>query len=190
MSKRTSTSSAQQSDAPPRRGFLVRFLAATIGAVAGLVPAAASLYTFFDPLRKKPDRKRTPDLVRIANLTEVPADGVPRRFEVITDQWNQWTFTPQQPVGAVFLVRRPGESKPTALHVTCPHAGCAIGLASDRTQFKCPCHNSAFKLDGTMIQPTPSPRDMDRLVCEVRGGEVWLKYQNFHTGKAQAIPKS
>jgi menaquinol-cytochrome c reductase iron-sulfur subunit len=49
--------------------------------------------------------------------------------------------------------------------------------------FKCPCHNSFFKLNGAIIEPSPSPRAMDKLpVDEKPNGEIWVKYENFYTG--------
>ena len=43
------------------------------------------------------------------------------------------------------------------IHATCPHAGCAIGYSSEGNKFRCPCHNSAFEIDGCTIEPSPSP---------------------------------
>lgn len=38
----------------------------------------------------------------------------------------------------------------TALSSECNHAGCSVNLAG--AQFKCPCHGSAFALDGALIK--------------------------------------
>ena len=69
--------------------------------------------------------------------------------------------------GAVYLRRR-GDSI-AALNVVCPHAGCFVNVAADRSSFLCPCHKSSFDLDGAVNDPaSPSPRDMDALEVEVR----------------------
>lgn len=38
-----------------------------------------------------------------------------------------------------------------ALSVSCTHAGCAVGYTAGATSYKCPCHGSQFKLDGTVM---------------------------------------
>jgi Rieske Fe-S protein len=92
-------------------------------------------------------------------------------------------------VGAVYL-RKVGPDKVHALNVVCPHAGCFVSYAPDRSGYLCPCHNSTFGLDGSLKDAaSPSPRAMDELEVEVRGGkEVWVKFQNFRAGVAKKIP--
>ncbi len=179
-----------------RRGFLVKASAAVIGTLIVLVPLATGIVAFFNPLRRKPGVSES-NFLRVAYLDEIPADGTPRRFEVIADLWDQWTFNAQQPIGSVFIAcglePSPGLQ---CFNTTCPHAGCSVRLASsgDEKEFKCPCHNSAFHLDGTVIQPTPSPRGLDALETEIRPGqdgrdEVWVRFENFYTGKAEKVAK-
>jgi Rieske Fe-S protein len=56
--------------------------------------------------------------------------------------------------------------------------------------FRCPCHNSSFTLDGSIVAPSPSPRPMDALECQIgpRGG-VAVKWQNFYTGIAEKVAR-
>ncbi len=171
-----------------RRGFLTSCMAGGLGAAVGLAPLGIGAYAALDPLKTPDPKKIPPKWIKVAALADVPADGVPRRFQVIADQWDVWTFTPQQPIGSVYLVRNEGEDAPRAFNTTCPHAGCAIEYRGQ--EFKCPCHNSTFKVSGEMIQPSPSPRTMDTLNCETRDGEVWVEYKDFYTGKAEKKPKT
>ena len=48
-----------------------------------------------------------------------------------------------------------------ALSSECPHLGCAVNLTADGKSFLCPCHTSAFDLEGTKKNAIP-PRNMDR----------------------------
>ena len=170
-----------------RRGFLKKFCAMLVGAVLGLAPVAAGLRVFLDPLRRRAAAER---LVPVTSLDSLPADGLPRKFPVLADREDAWNKFRQVPVGAVYL-RRTAEGKLEALNVVCPHAGCFVDFNSGRSQFICPCHNSAFALDGKIAEAaSPAARGLDTLDVEVRNGkEVWVKFQNFEGGnKMEKIP--
>jgi menaquinol-cytochrome c reductase iron-sulfur subunit len=169
-----------------RRGFLRGLGAIALGLGAVLVPLVTGLVTFLSPLRR---RAGAADEVRITTLDGLPEDGVPRRFPVVTTQQMGWTRTPNARVGAVFL-RRTGPEQVEALNVICPHAGCVVRYASEAEEFQCPCHKSSFDLAGRIAgQSSPSPRDLDTLDVEIReGNEVWVRFQNFRTGRADKVP--
>lgn len=169
-----------------RRGFFTRLLALATGGLIMLVPGAAGLVAFLDPLFRRGGRARE---VPVASLAAVPDDGVPRQFPVIADRQDAWNHFPAQPIGAVFLRRLPGTEQVQALNATCPHAGCMVAYQPAAESFRCPCHTSRFKPDGSRILPCVSPRDLDSLETEVRDGVVWVKYQDFYTGKAQKIAR-
>jgi quinol---cytochrome c reductase iron-sulfur subunit, bacillus type len=177
--------------ADDRRGFFLRLAAVVIGGLVALFPFAAGLLVLADPLRRK---GASQGFLKVTVLDAIPDDGVPRQFQVLAGRTDAWNYFPNEPVGAVFLCRQKGSQKPEVFQSTCPHAGCMIDYQPVKRLFKCPCHNSAFQLDGEIIQPSPSPRAMDRLTCEVRdqGGvkEVWIEFQNFYTGVAEKIPKT
>jgi menaquinol-cytochrome c reductase iron-sulfur subunit len=183
---------------PARRDMLWGFLAAATGLVVGLFPLGAGLMVFLDPLRGK---KRVPasvpdggsEFLKIATLDAVPDDGIPRRFPVIADLTDAWNFSPGQPVGAVYVRREQGKKEVQVFHATCPHAGCSVAYSHDADPknrlYKCPCHNSAFDLEGEKVnlpgKENPSPRPMDTLEVDeqkLASGEVWVKFLNFYTG--------
>lgn len=185
----------ESGDLPPsatRRGII----ATIVGGIVALVPFAAGLVTFLNPLRSRGgsggDADQPGRLVRIANLTAVPADGVPRQFPVIADRQDAWTRYPNEAIGAVYLRRQPDSDDVEAFNATCPHAGCFVAFNRQREVFQCPCHDSAFKIDG-QFEFGPSPRDLDRLDAEVRAAddqkEVWVRYVDYLTGIKEKIPK-
>lgn len=192
-----SDSSRTHDVTPPasRRSFVTVLAALVTGAIAVLTPMAAGLATFVSPLR----RRATSSKVRVALLDQTPDDGVPRMFPVLADRVDAWNRYPSQRVGAVYLVRKQGEQTPVAFTAKCPHAGCFIGYTAGADQFKCPCHTSAFKLDGARMRGDDevAPRDMDRLKVEVRstdagqGGkvdEVWVEFVDYQTGRKEQVP--
>lgn len=176
--------------AAPRRSFLVKFWAIAIGGVVSLFPILAGIPILLDPLRRARGGS-TKQFIRVATLDAVPDDGVPRQFPVVKDATDAWTFSPDERIGAVYLRRLPGEQLPQALNVVCPHAGCFIGYDGTDQVYKCPCHTSSFELDGKVVRPTPSPRDMDPLTVRVSDdGDVEVEFVNYYPGKHERIERT
>lgn len=178
-------SETKSTEALPRRKFFQEALAIVVGGIAGLIPAAAGLLVFLDPLRRKTESVGT---IRVTSLTALPNDGKPYKFPVIASRTDAWNKFPEAPIGAVYL-RRTGEKQIEALNVVCPHAGCFVDFVPSRACFLCPCHNSTFALDGKINDPkSPSPRALDTLPVEIRGQDVFVTFQNFRAGVAAKIP--
>jgi menaquinol-cytochrome c reductase iron-sulfur subunit len=173
-----------------RRGFLSRVAALAIGALITLFPVAVGLFVFADPLRRGGARR---GFIKLTTLDSVSDDGIPRAFPVVAGRIDAWTYFPSEPVGVVFLRREKGQAKPEVLQTICPHLGCMIDYEATGNIFQCPCHNSAFRLNGERIYG-PSPRAMDSLACEVRDNhgvkEVWIKFETFYTGVGERIAKT
>jgi menaquinol-cytochrome c reductase iron-sulfur subunit len=191
--------SQETSTSPPenRRSFIAALAAIVTGAIAVLTPLLAGVVTFLSPLF----RNRKSPTVRIALLSQVPDDGMPRYFPVVTDREDAWNRYPQQRVGAVYLVRQANEAEPIAFSAKCPHAGCFIGYTAGDDEFKCPCHTSAFNLDGSRVNGDAevAPRGMDLLPVEVREidlgdgelvTEIWVEFINFQTGHKEQVRTS
>jgi len=176
---------SSESTGQPRRTFLTAVGALAAGAVAQLIPIASGVASLFDPLRKGGGAS---GMVMVTKLDVLPADGAPQKFTVTTDQVDAWTTYRNTPVGAVYLRRV--DDGVRALNVVCPHAGCFVNLAEGAESFACPCHESAFSLDGEVSDPdSPSPRPMDTLEVEVRNDdEVWVRFQNFLPGREEKVP--
>jgi menaquinol-cytochrome c reductase iron-sulfur subunit len=181
----------------PRRNVLVAVAAVVVGGLVSIVPFAAGLIMFLDPLLKRKTNgdagggKAARPLHRVAALEALPADGTPVQVPVIADLTDAWNREANQPVGAVYL-RREGD-KVECFNAICPHAGCFVAYAVDRDVFQCPCHTSSFQLDGQRILPSPSPRDMDALKVDaekLKEGEVWIEFVNYYPGKEHREEKA
>jgi menaquinol-cytochrome c reductase iron-sulfur subunit len=170
------------------RRDLYRYATAGLGALMGLVLAVPGVAYIASPLRAKGRDESFETLTRLNQLDV----GVPRSFSIIQDRRDAWVKYPREPVGSVWLVRQPAGSDPPVLAFTseCPHLGCAVNLAADGKGFLCPCHTSAFDLNGTPKNQVP-PRPMDRLEVEPLKGndpEVRVKFQRFRTQSEEKIP--
>lgn len=183
---------------PPRRSFFYHLVTAVVGGVVGLVPLAAGLATYFDPLLRK--KSKAAGMLPVTTLDKIPdaskGDVLIGRFPIMADRNDAWNKYPNEPVGGVYLVVPKGTHEVKALQMTCPHLGCAVDVQTtgDTTIFKCPCHTSAFTLTGERIMPCVSARNMDELKCEVKtvGGkeEVFVQFQNFQPGLEEKKAKA
>ncbi|MBI1312550.1 Rieske 2Fe-2S domain-containing protein [bacterium] len=169
---------------PPRRNFLVQALAAGLGAVVGIIPASIGGLFFLSPLIRKTGAAG--DFIPLGlSVDGLPDDGTPQRVTVRADIVNVWNKSPNQPIGSVWL--RKIEGQVIAFNTICPHLGCAVDHRPAEGDFYCPCHTSAFDLDGERINDIP-PRGMDSLDVDVRDGQVWVKYEEFRGATSEKVP--
>lgn len=175
-----------------RRGFLAQAIAVVAGSVALAVPTVVGIVAFLNPLRQK---SQSGKFIRLTSLDALPEDGTPRRFPVIADRTDAWNRFPNEPIGAVFLLRT-GERTVKAFQTVCPHAGCSVQYAKADNgggKFFCPCHAASFDLDGRPLdKPSPSPRRLDELTVNVPEGttDVEVKFQDFQTGTAKKVARA
>jgi menaquinol-cytochrome c reductase iron-sulfur subunit len=179
-----------------RRNFLSEALASCVGSLILIVPLVAGIAFFLDPLLR---RKRLVDdqnarrdaegFLRVASVSSLPENGRPQIFTVYDDVVDAWNKFANQPVGRVFLRKLP-DGNVTAFNVRCPHLGCAVDFRSSHNDYFCPCHMSAFTLDGKRENEIP-PRGMDALDVKIKNGtEVWVRYQVFKAGTPDKIAVS
>src|SRR3954447_17650200 len=157
------TAKPLDSTAPPpvdRRTFFKKIAALAAGGIAVLVPLGAGLATFLSPLRKRGTGAGTAEFIKVTTLEALKDDGLPHRFAVVADKSNVWMTEKNVAVGSVYLKRKGDHI--TAWNTVCPHLGCQVDVVSDGS-FKCPCHNSMFKPDGSVTAGSVSPRGMDEL---------------------------
>jgi menaquinol-cytochrome c reductase iron-sulfur subunit len=178
-----------------RRGFFSEVLAFFIGGAILTVPLAGGLALFLDPLLRRKrasssgqDARRDADgFLRVASLASLPDNGKPQIFTVYDDVVDAWNKFADQPIGRVFL-RKLTDGSVTAFNVRCPHLGCAVDYRSSHNDYFCPCHMSAFNLDGQKENEIP-PRGMDSLDVKIKNkAEVWVRYQFFKAGTPEKIP--
>lgn len=167
---------------PPRRNFLTKASAIVVGGLAGLIPLATGVVFFLDPIFRRGNSSGGSDgFLRAANVSELPVDGTPERYTLRADIHDAWTLYRNRVLGSVYLRLMPN-GQVIAFNDTCTHLGCKVDYQASNKQFFCPCHQSAFDLDGIKKNKTP-PRNLDDLTVEIRKGVVFVKYQNFFTAR-------
>lgn len=127
-------------------GLLARSVLPALGAVTGLV--CYSWVRFLWPNRKW----SVGAWQRLSHKNDLPPDSVD----------GQWVTS-----HGVWIVRRTdqGRDRLFVLRAACTHLGCTTQWDPSLRQFICPCHGSAFSLDGERLRG-PANRAMDR--CAVR----------------------
>jgi len=150
-----------------RRSFYARLIQLLGGAAAALIAAPAAVYLLLRP--------RSPGagaMVEIANLAELEA-GVPREVVYYRTRVDGWKATKEK---TTTWVVKNGPQSAVAFSPQCPHLGCIYHWEDEQGAFKCPCHASAFSLDGKVLAG-PAPRPLDRYVSRVEGGKLLIGLQ-------------
>lgn len=177
----------------PRRGFFVKAVTGLVGGLVGLIPAALAGGFLLGPILGRNRNQTEEDGLASGDgfvplpigPDALPADGTPQEFTVRADRTDAWNFYPNERVGSVWL--RKVENQIIAFNTICPHLGCAVEYRQANTDFFCPCHFSAFGLDGERQNAIP-PRGMDSLETKVVDGKIWVKYEAFRGGIEEKIP--
>ena len=190
----------------PRRSMLVHLTTAILGFLIIAVPSTLSGLFFLDPILRKRKaasggatdgavpRKDEAGFIRLdVTKDSVPQDGTPLSVTVNDDLVDAWNMFRNVPVGSIWL-RKVGDGPILAFNSVCPHLGCSVDYIRADNHFFCPCHTSAFALDGKKTNDIP-PRDMDALEVSMRtngqkdanGLEIWVKFQNFRKATSDKI---
>jgi cytochrome b6-f complex iron-sulfur subunit len=73
------------------------------------------------------------------------------------------------PAGDLLIIRS-SDAEYTSLSPVCPHKQCKVHILNP-TLIQCPCHKSAYKIDGTLIHG-PSKASLKKFVTRVDGGII------------------
>ena len=195
-----SNSNSGAHSAEDRRSFLIRTWAVIVGGVATVVPVVLGAIPFLSVVvnrqRATPvawqGKVRSRDSEGFIDVAEAASvDATPRLFRIIAEQFDAWTYYSSEPVGAIFL-RRSGKGTDdiSAFNALCPHLGCHVDYAAATNDFHCPCHDSSFTIDGGRSTDSPSARDLDSLDIKVVDGRVWVRFENYRTGREEKIPQT
>ncbi len=103
----------------------------------------------------------------------------PTKVDIFAEKFDAWNRIERVKLGSAWVADRDGEL--VAFSTVCPHLGCAIDFDADAGKFKCPCHRSAFALDGAR-EEGPAPRGLDTLQIKDEDGAVAVLYERFKQG--------
>jgi Rieske Fe-S protein len=170
-------------NATGRRGFMGAMVALGSAVIAGVLAVPGVGYVLDPLLRRTGSTGR--GWRRLGDVASVPTES-PVAIPIVGEVRDAWTRYPQQKLGTVYL-RRKDDRTVLALTAECPHLGCSIGFDQTRNRFQCPCHESAFDLEGRKLGG-PAPRGMDQLETRVTAnGKVEVRFVRFRTQKSDRV---
>jgi menaquinol-cytochrome c reductase iron-sulfur subunit len=148
-------------DVPPtRRSFYILLINGIMGLITAALAIPAVVYLFFPPKTRKASA-----WVKTADLSSIPA-GKPTEIAFQRKRADGWQVITEKTTA--WVVKQP-DNQVVAFTPNCTHLGCAYHWDDPSHTFICPCHTSAFSIDGKVLGG-PAPRPLDRYAVKVESG--------------------
>lgn len=145
-----------------RRSFSSVLINLIGGAIAAAAAVPAAVY-----LLVKPKATDTNDWAEVADIRQLQV-GKPQEIVYSRKRTDGWRKVVEK---VSTWVVRTDQNKVVAFNPSCTHLGCAYHWENSAKQFICPCHGSAFTVDGKVVKG-PAPRNLDRYVCRIESNKV------------------
>ena len=149
--KKSAKPNSKPESEPPRRNFL-RKLWFGLGILA-LAEFVGVVFAFFKPRRPPIKEGDFGSLVEAGPIESFDPDSVTAFIR------------------GKFYLSRLKDGGFLAISRKCTHLGCTVTWNSEKKQFICPCHASAFDITGDVIKP-PAPRALDLYEAYIENGIV------------------
>jgi menaquinol-cytochrome c reductase iron-sulfur subunit len=126
------------------------------------IPAAA--YLLFKPRTQKEGK-----WVEAADLAQLPVNR-PEEVVFHRTRVDGWRTVKEKTTAWVVKM---SDQKVVAYAPSCTHLGCAYHWDDATKNFICPCHTSAFSIEGKVLAG-PAPRPLDRFESRVESGRLLI----------------
>ena len=120
----------------------------------------------------------SPGWARVVDSRFLPADGIPRRYEMMVEQKDAWTRHPDRSVGRAFLIRNPETQEVNAFPWLSPF-GTKLEFDSNAMQFTEPCWGMRYDPQGRCLNPPSHPGNIQRLEAKVHEGSVFINAKSM-----------
>jgi len=147
-----------------RRSLLTAAMGAMWSAMAAAVALPAARYLLWRPRRE--DSNQWVEAGEVGRL----APDQPLEMAFVRRRTEAWRTVEEK--ATAWVVKHGNEV--LALSPACTHLGCAYGWNAAKRNFVCPCHASAFSIDGRVLAG-PAPRPLDRYQTRVEGGRLLVR---------------
>ena len=153
-----------EGQATNRRTFFLASIYSLWGVIAAALTLPASVYLLFPPRARK-----EAEWVEAGELSGLTV-GTPEEVVFRKNRLDGWKLTSEKT--SAWVVKR-SEQEVVAFAPQCTHLGCAYHWDERKGNFLCPCHSSAFSLDGRVLSG-PAPRPLDRYEVRLKNGKLLL----------------
>lgn len=147
-----------------RRGFYEKAVIGLTGIISAILGLPAAAYLLV-PGKKK----AAGSWLEIGDLAKLPV-GVPEEVEFRRARKDAWKMLNEK--ASAWLLRK-SDTEVVAFAPLCTHLGCAYHWDQKNSNFICPCHTSAFGVNGEVLSG-PAPRALDRYDVKVENGRILL----------------
>ena len=174
-------------DDPGRRRFL-KLATCAVGGGIGLVVAAPAVSYLLDPVGRRTVTTGD-EPIDVIGVDDLEIGGKPTRVTIVARSVRDgWSTATDVPLGSVWLTRT-DDTTVVALSAVCPHLGCGVDFDAGADRYRCPCHDSAFDLEGKRLTG-PAERGLDSLTAEVDkdSRRVLVKWVRFREGGSDKVP--
>lgn len=145
-----------------------RFYLAGIYGLWALMGAALSLPAAVY-LLLPPSVTRKEEWIEVGDIGSL-APGQPEEMTFQRVRKDGWKLITEK---ATAWATRVSEKEVVAYTPMCTHLGCAYHWDEKNKHFLCPCHTSAFGLDGKVLMG-PAPRALDRYLVKIDGSKLYV----------------
>ena len=158
-------------DLPPtRRKFYILLINGIMGLIGLALAIPAAVYLLFPPKARKGSQ-----WVKTADLATIPA-GKPTEISFQRTRADGWQLITEKTTA--WVVKQP-DNQVVAFMPNCTHLGCAYHWDDASHTFICPCHTSAFSIDGKVLGG-PAPRPLDRYTVKTESGVLEIGPPEAH----------
>jgi menaquinol-cytochrome c reductase iron-sulfur subunit len=147
-----------------RRSFYITAINLLGSLIAAALAIPATVY-----LLMRPKGEEDNGLAEVAEMNQLTI-GKPQEVIYIRKRVDGWRKVSEK--ASTWVVRTDDHSV-VAFDPACTHLGCAYHWDVPAKHFICPCHASAFSIDGKVLAG-PAPRPLDRYITKVEGGKILI----------------
>ncbi|HVT91625.1 MAG TPA: ubiquinol-cytochrome c reductase iron-sulfur subunit [Bryobacteraceae bacterium] len=145
-----------------------RFQLTSIYALGAAIATALGIPAF-SYLLVPQKRRRSGEWVDVADLSKLTV-GTPEEVVFRRERVDGWKVTSEKTTA--WIIKQP-DGQAVALAPQCTHLGCAYRWDEQDGNFLCPCHNSRFSKDGSVLSG-PAPRPLDRYAVRTEGARLLI----------------
>lgn len=149
---------------PGRRRFYLSVIYGLGAVISGALTVPAFVYLFFPPKTPKSD-----PWVSAADLAKLPVNQ-PEEVVFNRNRVDGWKVISEK--ASAWVLKKPN-NQVIAFSPQCTHLGCAVHWDDTTHEFVCPCHSSAFSIDGSVLGG-PAPRPLDRYAVRIEGNNLQI----------------